>query len=211
MDASLDNRALNRPKDTRDARRAPQPGDVPAGQRSAGQAQPRGSAFRELLLSSTEEPKILDTAAAPTERGDPALEPSPRLALECEHSAQPIPSDPPAPLVAQQAPLGVTDAGAAAPGGSSNAAGQPQAVVDPRVVEQIVSFAGLGGDVDGHPLLHLATHEHVGGGLSVSVTSLGERRIRLALRSRSETAVDVSQLIEALRGRGLDVVDLDLE
>ncbi|MCC7013906.1 MAG: hypothetical protein IT454_15215 [Planctomycetes bacterium] len=202
---------MNRPKDTREARRAPQPGDVPAAQRSAGQAQPRGVAFRELMLSSTEEPRKLDSLAVPTETGDPALEPSPRLALECEHSAQPLPSDPPAPPVAQLAPLAVADTSTAAPGGGSNAAGRPQAVVDPRVVEQIVSFAGLGGDVDGHPLLHLATHEHVGGGLSVSVTSLGERRIRLALRSRSETAVDVSQLIEALRGRGLDVVDIDLE
>lgn len=86
----------------------------------------------------------------------------------------------------------------------------PSGFLDPRVVEQVVSFAGLGTDETGAPLLHLRCAAGAGGEVSITIRSVGERRIQISIRSAGSTP-DPTELLNALRERGLELCDVELE
>lgn len=86
----------------------------------------------------------------------------------------------------------------------------PSGFIDPRVVEQVVSFAGLGTDETGAPLLHLRCAAGASGEVSVTIRSVGERRIQISIRSAGSTP-DPTELLKALRERGLELCEVELE
>jgi hypothetical protein len=212
MDASLDKRELIPTQESHPRRRVERPGDVPAAQRGAAQAQPRGASFRELLTRSLEPRSEL--GAEPAEAADSARK---QAGLPLQTRGESPNGDALPSSAAQPAARAETFAQPsfgyppAAPSEGGLGLVHGHSAVDPRAVEQIVAFAGFGSESDGAAVMHVQMRDEIAGGLAVRVKSFGARRVGLLLRAQDTGAVDIAPLLSALRERGLEVVDLELE
>jgi hypothetical protein len=94
-------------------------------------------------------------------------------------------------------------------------AAAPSRVLPPTpLLMQVVEFASVAQNRDGFMEFNMGLSQNVLGGMRIRVCSYGKRRVGLNVRSSGEGAVgeeEISGLVEALRQRDVEVVDVTFE
>lgn len=157
--------------------------------------------------------RVMNPVRVPTQEAVDVPKPAPRAVREEKQQKKAILED--ARPDPQGGPVGAVLMGAQA---SRPAPAQLDALpkghpVDPATFRQMVEFAGVHRDRSGIIEFQLGLRRDVLGGAQIVMRALGDRKIGLRIKNGAGAELseaDVESLVRALRGRRLDVVEVEI-
>ena len=180
-----------------------QPGNAPikptAQQPQADATQAQHNRLQQQPPDPTQANAQSSAAAVNPERDAAGNKVQPEAQPMVDSETPTLPGIPPTPIQAQ------------AIAKAKQAAGQ-RPLVTPEQLQEMVRYAAVGANAQGQSEFLLGLAGDVAGGLQVRLTALGQRRLKIRLAQQSGQGPadeQVRGLIEALRARGIEVVEVE--